>query len=565
MKEETNSASNKLDDDMLNNNYLFLFTRPDLYLFTIKIEELIDSITYDIETKDMSYDIAYAYSFDDGHTWSRYYLNEEEDKFLQLVRDYYSKQFNILIKVRLETDLTKEGDYETSNIEDAYFVKVLSFKLNDKDVKIESQYVVNATGITLQKHSQLFDPYANMDAAFNIQEQLAISINHMFGHWVYYFKTEPDEESRNVTLKSYTLHNVIAMKKIKISVPDNKLPDSRNIYSEWGISLPDEFNVHIMNDTFERAFGIGSYPHQHDYLYLPLTGMMYEINSAYENKKFMHKSLWNECVLVKYEDDKIVNKDEYEDDTFDYIELVEDGGLTTKEEEEQQEADPNYLNIKLLEYFRLLLHKQTEIVNYELYNNRLKLFDNMYLFSAVPVNEIGVAFDCKHTLLDNASINFWFGVEKLIPQRCILQCINTNKEKILTLELSKNVLKLTYNKIVLWSSIEIQPNKRYACSISLSNMYQYMELILIDYDESNQSITKIIESIKIDIPTTAYALDRLELLGGKTLIGNIGLDNVTYSIDDVTKRLTLVTPTTKTNVFFDKAAIPISDQAINGY
>lgn len=564
--ENPNSSYDNLSPDLVRKNELFLFTRPDLYIFTFWANELCDTLEIKSETRDMSVFVAWAYSVDEGTSWSRYYLDDiEHEKFIQLIRDAFAKQMLVQVKCRLETKLTKEDSFETSNVEEPYYVRILNVWFNNKPIEIITQYVINATGITLPHKQQLWNPYANMDAAESINAQASLAINHMFGHWVYYFKTEPDEDTKNVTLKSYTLHNVVSMKKIKVSVPNNNFPDSRNIYSEWGIQLPDEFKIHILNDTFQRAFGPDSYPHSHDYLYFPLTGIMYEVNSFFENKNFMYRPLWNEVIVVRYEDDKIVQKNEFEEDTFDYVELTEPGGLTVEEAIESQEADPNYLNMDLLEYFRLKMHKQTEIVNFELVCNRLKLFDNMYLFAAVPQDSIGVSFDCKKTLLDNISINFWFMMEKVTPTRVIWQCLDTNSEMILKLHIDKGMLKLTYKNKVLWGNIDIKPGIRYACSVSLSIMYQYMEMFIYGFDEETGVLSKLLDNPKMDIPTSAYGIAEFQIMGGKHLISNIGMDSVTYNQDEVKKRLTLVTPESKTNVFFDKAAVPITEDKINGY
>lgn len=562
----TDSTINDIESNggMYTKDYLFYFTRPDTYAFEFNILEMPQNIIVNRELCDMSLTILYAYSVD-GISFSRYYEDQEYDDFMQTVRDSYSKGFDVCVRLRLETELAKEDSFYESNTDSIYYVRINSILVNTTPIEINKQYVINSNGVTLQNQTQLFNPYANMQSAYELQLASAIAINNMFGHWAYYFKTDPDESTKNVTLKAYQLHNVTSMKKIKISIPDNKFPTNRNIYSEWGIQLADEFNVHILNNTFETAFGKGEIPHTHDYIYFPINGIMYEVNAFYNKRNFMQTTIYNDVILVRYEDNKAVIKGEFEDETLQYTELTLDGGLTVEEELESQTADPNYLNISLLEYFRLQMHKNTQIVNHNLYYNRIKLFDNMYLLSNVPIGETGVSFDCKKTMITNNSLLMFFGLEKITPSREIAYVTTTDGNKIISIQIQKGFLNVSIGGKSIVSTSTITADTRYGLCINLSNIYEYVSLTVAEYDESKQCFKQPLNTDfkQIPIAPISLCLDKLFILGGRTLISNITFDSVTYDCDSIINALTRVTPLPENNILFDKCAVPVSDDKMN--
>lgn len=561
------SPYDNINQDLVNHRFILWFPRPDLRIVEFTINEMPECLFVAWEQENMKLSLDWCYSVDSGHTYSRYYSNGTEyEKFMQIIRDVYGRGMEVTIKLRLETELTKESNYEEAVQDEAYYVGVLNIWCNGKPVRIDSSYVINAAGLTLPQQGQLWDPYANMDTVFRIQTQASISINHIFGHWAYYFKTDPDKDTRNMTLKAYQLYNVVDMKKIKISVPNNAFPNKKNVYSEWGIALPDEFTVHVLIDTFEKAFGPGTFPHTNDYVYFPITGKMYNVNAYIENTNFMYKSIFWECTLVKYEDNANVIKGEFESDTTNFMDLEAKPEMLDDVIAEVENADPVFLDTHLYEAFRLNLNKTTEIVNHELWNARIKLFDNMYRFTGVDPKDVGVSFNLKMSGVDNISLYMWLLIEKKSPSRDMIIIKDTSDLDVIKLSLNKGNLELTYDKTSVTTDIEIPTDIRIGVLCNVSVMYRYIELMILGYDETRQNATKILTIQKVDIPVPlVYLLSEMKLMGGKHLISNIGIDRLCYSKDDASKILTQVTPNSEVNVLFDKANLPITEDTLNGY
>lgn len=569
LKPDRNPTSpyDNLDAELINHKFLLFLVRPDLRILEFPINEMPECLFVAWLQEDMSVNLHWGYSVDSGHTWSPYYENDiDYEKFMQLLRDAYSKGFDVRARVRIEVDLTKEPSYYESLQENAYYVGIENIWLNGTPVSIITSYTINATGIALPQQKQLWDPYAGMDKVYDIQVQASRAINHMFGHWAYYFKTDPDTSTRNITLKSYQLYNVVDMKKIKISVPNNKFPDNKIIWSEWGMALPDEFEVHVLVDAFEHAFGPGEFPHTRDYIYFPLTGKLYNVNAYRKNTNFMYRTIYYECTLVKYEDDTNVIKGEFTDETVNFENLEAEPEYLEDLTSEVEDADPVYLNTKLYDAFRTQLHKSAEIVNFQMNNAYLKLYDNMYRFTGVPTSEAGVIFNLKHCPADNISIYCWLMLEKKTPSRDIYRITDSSGYDVIRLAIEKGVLKLWYDKTPAESNIELDVNTRYGIMCNVSIMYRTIELSILGYNENVQNITKILDISKQEIPVPlVYLLDTLTLMGGKQLIGNVGIDRQCYSQDDIPKILTQVTPNAEINQLFDNAHLPLTENNANGY
>lgn len=149
----------------------------------------------------------------------------------------------------------------------------------------------------------LFDPYANLQCAIMLQEQLANNIICMFGTPIYYFKVNPKKETADYTFKEYVLHEVESVKQIKMIFPDGTLPSSKPIMNEFDFEYAAEWEVELSKKQFATAFGDTVIPMQRDIIYCPLTQRMYEVNAAYEerNEGLMYQSTTWKLALITWE------------------------------------------------------------------------------------------------------------------------------------------------------------------------------------------------------------------------------------------------------------------------
>jgi hypothetical protein len=148
----------------------------------------------------------------------------------------------------------------------------------------------------------LFRPYDVMAPGIQLFKNLSCTVSEMFGHCVRYFKTQAKLESADAVLKEYSLFEVTDVKDIKILVPDNNFPDNAIRFISYDMDFGDGFEVHIVKEHFERAFGHDDLPEQKDYLYFPLIDRMFEVHSAYLFRDFMMGEYYYKVMLYKWQD-----------------------------------------------------------------------------------------------------------------------------------------------------------------------------------------------------------------------------------------------------------------------
>lgn len=150
----------------------------------------------------------------------------------------------------------------------------------------------------------LFDPYANLDCALLLQQQMADSVICMLGIPIYYFRVDPDYSSQDWTFKEYVLHNVVSCKQIKLMVADGNLPSSKPSLSDLDFDWELDWETELSKTQFARAFGDNVFPKARDFLYVPMMKRMWEVNAAYDEKNegLMWRSTTWKLSLRKYKE-----------------------------------------------------------------------------------------------------------------------------------------------------------------------------------------------------------------------------------------------------------------------
>ena len=152
--------------------------------------------------------------------------------------------------------------------------------------------------------SNVYQPYANLDNAVNLQTQLTETVSCMFGIPIYYFKLKPEAGSKDLTFKEYALMNVDSVKQIKLIITDNTMPSSRPEFTDLGLEFQTDWETEISKVTFATAFGNTTQPTEGDLIYIPMMKRMWMINQAYEEKN--GSLMWNattfKVMLVKYQE-----------------------------------------------------------------------------------------------------------------------------------------------------------------------------------------------------------------------------------------------------------------------
>ena len=211
----------------------------------------------------------------------------------------------------------------TSNIESDFYLRILihtgltavildDCKTTDYTISLDN------SNIFLQEfcnEPNLFNPYDNLDCALQLQQQLADSIVCMFGIPIYYFKTKPNPTTADYTFKEYVLHNVVAVKQIKLMINGGTMPSSNPKLTEFDFDWETDWETEISKSQFAAAFGDNEIPHYGDFIYVPMMQRMWDVNAAYDEKNngLMWRSTTWKLQLVKYSDSTAFAKSDFDD------------------------------------------------------------------------------------------------------------------------------------------------------------------------------------------------------------------------------------------------------------
>ena len=209
----------------------------------------------------------------------------------------------------------------TSHLESDFYLRIListglsSILLNDC---ITSEYTISidSSNVFLQsfcENTNLFQPYNNLDCALQLQQQLADSVACMFGIPAYYFRCEPKRETADYTFKEYVLHNVVAVKQIKLVIKDGAMPSSNPKLTEFDFDWETDWETEISKTAFATAFGDNAYPKYGDFIYIPMMNRMWDVNAAYDEKNegLMWRSTTWKLQLVKYSESTAYDENDF--------------------------------------------------------------------------------------------------------------------------------------------------------------------------------------------------------------------------------------------------------------
>lgn len=193
----------------------------------------------------------------------------------------------------------------------------------------------------------LFNPYANMECAILLQQQLSDSIICMLGLPIYYFRTDPDASSVDYTFKEFVMHNVVDCKQIKLMIEDGQMPSSNPKLTELDFDWEVDWETEISKTQFAKAFGDNAFPKARDFLYIPLMRRMWEVNAAYDEKQngIMWRSATWKLSLVKYNESTNVHNSNF-DEAIDSLIGKKYQNIFGKKEEIEQERETGFAQVE---------------------------------------------------------------------------------------------------------------------------------------------------------------------------------------------------------------------------
>lgn len=235
-------------------------------------------------------DLSYAYSVD-NICWSCYI------SYSDILRNVVDIKSDFYLRIKIGGPIK--------------FIQIDNSLYTDYSTQLDSAF--NFT--YCDSSTNMYNPYANMSCAMDLNRQMSDLVCCMFGIPIIYFKLNPSENSKDITFKEYTLMNVEAPKNIKLIVADGQMPSSKPEFSDFGFDFSTDWETEIGKTMFATAFGNTAQPMEGDFIWVPMMKRMWQVTGAYEEKK--DALMWNATTfkvsLAKYEEKGSVNLGNMED------------------------------------------------------------------------------------------------------------------------------------------------------------------------------------------------------------------------------------------------------------
>lgn len=241
--------------------------------------------------------------------------------------------------------------------------------------------------------TEMFNPYAGLDCALQLQQQLSDSVVCMLGIPVYYFRVSPDATSADYTFKEYVMHNVTAVKQLKLMISDGTMPSSKPQFTEMDFDWEVDWDTELSKRQFATAFGDDAFPKQRDMVYVPMMKRMWEVNSAYDEKNegLMWQSTTWKLGLIKWNDKSNVITDDFDSLIDNLIVNTQDNVFNVLADAEQEKMTAatqanlpihtanNVTNVFMYDYIRnTMTTDQIEIIDAQYNNRSAKITVNAY-------------------------------------------------------------------------------------------------------------------------------------------------------------------------------------------
>jgi hypothetical protein len=325
--------------------------------------------------------------------------------------------------------------------------------------------------------------------ATDLYKKITNDINNTFGWEVVYYKTDTDQQGRDVVLHEYSISHVIEEKRIKILVDNNKFPKNEISFTPFDLDLFESFVIHITRDEFKKAFGIEERPRKWDMLFLCETNRLYQVDHAQAHKDFLNTSVYYEVVLSKAQNNLHVKPTVDIQQSID--ELTKNNSIDALFGEETEQETNNISNKPQQQALthdvtRKEINSFTRIMNEPIFNGPNVISNNYYDFSNVSPDNIAIMYDITDNILykgNNRSFIFWINLKSkkqdLTYNIITNQVINNNIVNGYKISYFNNIIDVEWgNQLIEMPVSELQINHWYAFVLQMNQVQQKWEYFI---------------------------------------------------------------------------------------
>lgn len=324
--------------------------------------------------------------------------------------------------------------------------------------------------------TNIFKPY-QLTKSSNLYRQLTEITSDIFGWDVRYYRTEPRERTKDVIFMEYSLFDVVDQGNVKVSVPDNAFPTEAMSFDIFGIGFED-FEIHITDYQFEKAFGQFKRPRVKDYLYFPKNNKMYEVKSVALADEFNVEHTYWRVMLSKYQDRSAVIKNAQAEAELENLVMGIDDifGAEINDEYTKTTKPQQLQGVSHIweDGVRSSANAEVKIVDYSLKNRWTIVSKHHYDLSSIEFDETAVEYlhKAKQSQDENLAFSFWFSPVFDTLDNTKYTIINGESFGVgLTIRISSTKLELMVNNQVhtFLHGMILGSHEWYGVVINLSN------------------------------------------------------------------------------------------------
>ena len=171
----------------------------------------------------------------------------------------------------------------------------------------------------------IFNPNLALSAVqtFNVLNNIA---NKMFGIEARWFRSVPQQRSKDVIFQEYTLYCVEETPVcLRVIVPDGNFPESNYQYDLMGLEYNIPTEIQIDKKYWEEMAGFGTAPQKKDIVYLPMPNKLFQVESAFLKRGFMEQETTWVVNLIKFQSEAARKEGDGLKATIDQYTVSEEG------------------------------------------------------------------------------------------------------------------------------------------------------------------------------------------------------------------------------------------------
>lgn len=407
----------------------------------------------------------YAYSYDDI-LWSDWRnVSELADKTFSYKRTLYIK-FQYIEKI---TD--PEGEIpEFKSVDLVVTGPELNESCSYNDLYDNDNHCTANLAYLCNDSENLYNPYS-IGSAPEIYKQLTTIVSNTFGIGVDYFKTTPNQNTKDYILNEYSLKNVTDKQQVKILIPDSNLPTNDFEVNTLMLNYPLSWEIHITKSEFRSKFGEHSFPQEHDYIAMnnkQFSGV-WEVQSVRLPDDFLYESAYWRVKLIPFQKRAMIEYPEDKQSLLDETNLLILNPIEEERKEVIKEEIKEHRNKEQLEdrqdfpnrgdYEQDYYNETIKVEELVLYNNMAAVTRYCYNTSKIT-SDVAIRYHKQEELPNTVTISF------LAKQICSITkpmtIMNFNgikismKNKSVSLEYNNVVKTFDYDKLITgWMLIVI--------------------------------------------------------------------------------------------------------------